>query len=54
MLVVIEVPDSEVPKHQKIIDIPLHFIDGNVCDAGGYGFTVLSQELEAWVMEVEK
>ena len=38
---VIKIPESEIPKQQEIIDIPLHFIDGKVCEAGGYGFDVL-------------
>ena len=41
MQIVIEIPKSEIPKYQDIIEIPLHFIDGKVCEAGGYGFDVL-------------
>lgn len=41
MQIVIEIPESEIPKKQGIIEIPLHFIDGTVCEAGGYGFDVL-------------
>ncbi len=41
MQVIIEIPESEIPKRQDIIEIPLHFIDGKVCEAGGYGFDVL-------------
>lgn len=41
MHIVIEIPESEIPKQQHVIEIPLHFIDGNVCEAGGYGFDVL-------------
>ena len=40
MQVLIEIPNP--PKRQEIVDIPLHFIDGDVCEAGGYGFKVLS------------
>lgn len=39
MQILIEIP--EIPKKQDIIEIPLHFIDGKVCEAGGYGFYVL-------------
>ncbi len=42
MLILIEMPDSKIPKHQAIIDIPLHFIDKTVCDAGGYRFECLT------------
>lgn len=38
---VIKIPESEIPKQQDIIEIPLHFIDGKVCEAGGYEFDVL-------------
>ena len=41
MQIVIEIPKSEIPKYQDIIEIPLHFIDGKVCEAGGYDFDVL-------------
>ena len=41
MHIVIEIPESEIPKHQEVIEIPLHFIDGKVCEAGGYGFVEL-------------
>lgn len=40
MQILIEIPNP--PKRQEILDIPLHFIDGDVCEAGGYGFKVLS------------
>lgn len=38
---VIKMPESEIPKQQDIIEIPLHFIDGKVCEVGGYEFDVL-------------
>ena len=41
MQIIIEIPNSEIPKQQDFIEIPLHFIDGTVCEAGGYGFDVL-------------
>jgi hypothetical protein len=41
MQIVINIPNSEISKQQNIIEIPLHFIDGKVCEAGGYGFDVL-------------
>jgi len=41
MQIIIEIPESDIPKQQNIIEIPLHFIDGKVCEAGGYGFDVL-------------
>lgn len=37
MHILIEIPESEIPKQQDIIEIPLHFIEGEVCEAGGYG-----------------
>lgn len=40
MQILIEIPSP--PKRQEIVEIPLHFIDGDVCEAGGYGFKVLS------------
>ena len=43
MQIVIEIPESEIPKKQDIIEIPLHFIDEKVCEAGGYGFDVLQK-----------
>lgn len=39
MQILIEIPNP--PKRQEIVDIPLHFIDGDVCEAGGYEFKVL-------------
>lgn len=41
MQIVIDIPKSEIPNNQAIIEIPLHFIDGKVCEAGGYGFAEL-------------
>ena len=41
MQIIIDIPESEIPKRQDIIEIPLHFIDGKVCEAGGYRFDVL-------------
>ena len=41
MRIVIEIPDKDIPKHQEAIDISLHFMNGKVCEAGGYGFEVL-------------
>lgn len=39
MQILLKIPNP--PKRQDIIDIPLHFINGTVCEAGGYGFQVL-------------
>lgn len=39
MQILIDIPNP--PKKQDIIDIPLHFINGTVCEAGGYEFQVL-------------
>lgn len=41
---IIRIPKSEIPKQQCIIEIPLHFIDGTVCEAGGYEFDVLQKK----------
>ena len=41
MRVVIDIPDDKVPDKQDILDLSLHFIDGTVCEADGYGFMVL-------------
>lgn len=41
MRIIIEIPESEIPKQQDVIEIPFHFIDGTVCEVGGYGFDVL-------------
>lgn len=41
MQIVIDISNSEIPKQQDIIEIPLHFIDGKVCEVGGYEFDVL-------------
>jgi len=41
MQIVIKIPESEIPKKQDIIEIPLHFIDEKVCEVGKYGFNVL-------------
>ena len=38
---IIKIPESEIPKRQEIIEMPIHFIDGKVCEAGGYEFDVL-------------
>ena len=59
MQILIEIPKSEIPKQQDVIEIPLHFIDGNVCEAGGYGFYVLPKghgrlgDLDALEKEIE-
>lgn len=44
MQIIIEISESEIPKQQGIIEIPLHFIDGELCEAGGYGFDVLPEQ----------
>lgn len=31
MKIVIDIPDSDVPKKQEVISVNLHFIDGKVC-----------------------
>ena len=41
MKVIIEISESDIPKQQDFIEIPLHFINGEICEAGGYGFCVL-------------
>ena len=41
MQIIIEIPESNIPKEQDIIEIPFHFMDGKVCEAGGYGFDIL-------------
>lgn len=41
MQIIIDIPESEIPKQQDVIEIPLHFIDGEVCEAGRYEFDVL-------------
>ena len=43
MRVVIDIPDDKVPDKQDILDLSLHFIDGTVCEAGGFGFQVLPE-----------
>lgn len=43
MQIVIEIPESDIPKQQDVIEIPLHFVNGKVCEAGGYDFDVLSE-----------
>ena len=41
MQIVIDIPNKDIPKHQEVIDIRLHFIDGHIVDADGYGFVEL-------------
>ena len=41
MQIVIDVPEEDIPKHQDVIDIHLHFIDGHIVDADEYGFAEL-------------
>ena len=41
MKIAIEISNKDIPKHQEIIDIRLHFIDGHVVEADGYGFEEL-------------
>ena len=43
MKLLIDVPDEMIPTKQEIVDIPIHFVDGKVCEVGGYGFTVLKE-----------
>ncbi len=40
MQIVIKIPNEEVPNNQEIIDINLHFIDGEVCECS-YPYIVL-------------
>ena len=46
MKLLIEIPDNDIPTGQSILDVSLHFIDGTVCEASGYGFEVLTEENE--------
>jgi hypothetical protein len=39
-----EIPDNEIPIKQTIQDIPIHFIDGTVCEVGGYEFEVIEDK----------
>ena len=32
MKILIDIPDSDVPKKQELISVDLHFIDGKVCE----------------------
>lgn len=41
MEIVIKMLNKDIPKHQEVIDIHLHFIDGHIVDADGYGFVEL-------------
>lgn len=43
MKIVIDIPNKDIPKYEEVIDVPFHFIDGNVCRVGGYGFVELSK-----------
>lgn len=45
MKIILEIPQDEVPKKQGIISVDLHFIEGKVCEAGGYGFS----EYQDWI-----
>ena len=38
MKLIIEIPDEQIPTKHEIIDIPTHFIDKQVVEAGGLGF----------------
>lgn len=40
MQIVIEIPNEEVPNKQEIMEIDLHFIDGEVCECT-YPYIVL-------------
>lgn len=44
MQIVIEIPNKDIPKHQELVDICLHFIDGHVVEAGGYEFAELPEK----------
>lgn len=41
MNVLIQIPDTAVPKKQSFMSLDLHFIDGTVCEASGCGFMVV-------------
>lgn len=44
MQIAIDIPNKDIPKHQEVIDIRLHFIDGHIVDANGYGFVELPKD----------
>ena len=44
MCITIEIPDTDIPHNQGILDIPLQFMDGKLCCAGGYGFKEVEDE----------
>lgn len=45
MQIVIDIPDEDVPNKQEIMEIDLHFIDGEVCECT-YPYIVLPKEHE--------
>lgn len=42
MKLIIDIPKECMPAKQDVLNVPLHFIDGQVCEAGGYGFMNIS------------
>ena len=49
MFIMIKIPDSEISDKQSIIDIPFHFIDKQLCEAGGYEFSTSSEVFEVFL-----
>lgn len=41
MQIVIDIPKECIPTRQDVMYIQLHFVDGKVVEASGYGFAVL-------------
>ena len=40
---VIKIPKECIPTRQDVMNIQLHFVDGKVVEASGYGFAVLPE-----------
>lgn len=53
MKLIIDIPNTSIPKTQDIIDIKVHFISGQVC-ACDFPFEVVEQEQEQSYKEAKR
>lgn len=43
MKLIIDIPEECIPTRQDLMDIQIHFIDRQVVEVSGFGFTVLPE-----------
>lgn len=54
MKILIDIPDSDVPKKQELISVDLHFIDGKVCECTYPFEELIAPRVGRWIPVSER